>query len=325
MKFSLIIPIYNVEEFLPQCLDSVLNQDIALNEYEIICVIDGSPDNSIDIVREYQEKYSNIVLVEQENGGVCSARNHGIRLAKGEYVWFIDPDDFIVTNCLMYLYNKLKSSNYDTLRFDRTVIDENTVYKKDEYTIGKKYDNQNSSDNVCTMIIVKNEIYKKTGLTFNENLIFEEDTFFMFQLDFNKYNSILLKDEVMFVYRIREKSITNEITDANTLKKINSLIILAEAYKNEKSKFLNDIEKIKSINNRITNACQGALFIAFFKQRKSYKYTFYELKNKGLIPMKTNWYNFKYRKDMSIKHNLLATLEAYFSFTWFASFLKIFA
>lgn len=101
--FSFVLPIYNVEAFLPDCLGSLLWQSFD-HAYEIICVDDGSADSSKEVVRAYQKRYPNIRLVKKENGGVSSARNAGLKQAEGEYVWFVDPDDYIAPKCLAGIY-----------------------------------------------------------------------------------------------------------------------------------------------------------------------------------------------------------------------------
>lgn len=94
-QLSVIIPIYNVEQYIAKCLRSLENQNIPQSEYEIICINDGSPDNSIKIVRELQKEFDNIIVIDQENQGVSRARNHGIDKANGRYLLFVDPDDFV--------------------------------------------------------------------------------------------------------------------------------------------------------------------------------------------------------------------------------------
>ena len=91
-KVSVIIPIYNAAEFLGECLDSVLAQ--TLTDIEVICVNDGSPDNSLEILREYEKKDSRIKIIDQKNQGAGAARNHGMSVARGEYLSFLDSDDF---------------------------------------------------------------------------------------------------------------------------------------------------------------------------------------------------------------------------------------
>ncbi|MDH6314239.1 glycosyltransferase involved in cell wall biosynthesis [Parabacteroides sp. PFB2-10] len=103
MHLSLIIPVYNVEAYLEECLDSCLEQDIPHSDYEIIAINDGSPDGSLAILERYAAKYPNITVLSQENRGLSATRNRGIEVAKGEYIWFIDSDDWIEKNCLSSL------------------------------------------------------------------------------------------------------------------------------------------------------------------------------------------------------------------------------
>ena len=112
IKVSVIIPVYNVEQYLRQCLDSVINQ--TFKDIEIIIVNDCSPDNSLQIIKQYQQKDSRIVLVDlPENTGVGNARNEGIKLAKGKYITFIDPDDWAAKNFIDVLYNSIEKYNTD--------------------------------------------------------------------------------------------------------------------------------------------------------------------------------------------------------------------
>jgi glycosyltransferase involved in cell wall biosynthesis len=98
-RLSVIIPMYKVEPFVERCLRSLEDQDIPKDEFEIICINDGSPDNSSGIVTRLQNDYDNIVLINQENQGVSCARNKGIDKATGKYIMFIDPDDYVEPNC----------------------------------------------------------------------------------------------------------------------------------------------------------------------------------------------------------------------------------
>lgn len=119
LKFSFILPCYNVEPYIGRCLDSLLEQDLPYDEYEIICVNDCSPDNLRDVVMDYQKRYPNIRLIEHEvNKTAGGARNTGIEAARGEYLWFVDPDDGIVCNVLASLYSKTKELNTDVLLFN---------------------------------------------------------------------------------------------------------------------------------------------------------------------------------------------------------------
>ena len=108
---SIIVPIYNVENYLRQCLDSIQNQ--TYQNFECLLINDGSPDNSADICREYLEKDSRFKYFEKENGGVSSARNLGIECSGGTYITFIDADDWVDSDYLEVLYNALIDENAD--------------------------------------------------------------------------------------------------------------------------------------------------------------------------------------------------------------------
>lgn len=108
---SVIIPIYNVEKYLRQCLESVINQNY--REYEVILVNDGSTDSSKKIAIEFCEKYNNIKFIDKVNGGLSSARNAGLEVANGEYIVFIDSDDYIRSDYLEKLYQSISQNDSD--------------------------------------------------------------------------------------------------------------------------------------------------------------------------------------------------------------------
>ena len=116
MKLSVIVPVYNVEKFLPRCLDSLLRQGMESSEWEVICVNDGSPDNSAAILADYEQKHPDIFrVVTQENQGLGGARNTGTALAKGEYVTYLDSDDYIIDNAYSYLLEHFCHDKPDVL------------------------------------------------------------------------------------------------------------------------------------------------------------------------------------------------------------------
>ena len=123
LKLSLIIPMYNVELYIEKCLRSCINQDLPSTEYEIIVVNDGSKDNSLSLAETMSQEYPNIHIVSQANKGLSSARNTGLKRAKGEYIWFIDSDDWIESNVLGKLYDAASQNNLDILRFAWNIVD----------------------------------------------------------------------------------------------------------------------------------------------------------------------------------------------------------
>ena len=116
-KVSVIVPVYNVEHYLSKCLDSLVNQTI--DDYEIIIVNDGSPDDSQSIIDEYQKKYPDLIKsFIKENGGLSDARNYGMEKANGEYVSFVDSDDYLKDSALKEMYDFAVLGNYDLVVCD---------------------------------------------------------------------------------------------------------------------------------------------------------------------------------------------------------------
>ena len=124
---SIVIPVYNVEEYLSQCLESIFFQN--LQNCEVICVNDGSTDSSAVILRRYADKYSQIRIIEQQNKGLSGARNTGLKEAKGEYVFFIDSDDYMLPNVIAKFLNLIKNNDVDIFIFN-ALIDDNIHYSQ---------------------------------------------------------------------------------------------------------------------------------------------------------------------------------------------------
>ena len=110
-KVSIVVPIYNVEKYLKQCIESIINQ--TLQDIEIILVDDGSPDNCPQICDEYAKKDSRIKVVHKKNGGLSSARNAGIEVATGDFIGFVDSDDYIELDMYEKMYNIAKENHVD--------------------------------------------------------------------------------------------------------------------------------------------------------------------------------------------------------------------
>lgn len=121
IRLSIIIPFYNVEKYIAECLDSMYNQDIPEEEYEVICVNDGSPDHSRDIVLKYMEQHSNLKLIEHEcNKKLGAARNTGRGAARGKFIWNVDSDDMVAPNCFGKILETCEKNNLDVLEFGFT-------------------------------------------------------------------------------------------------------------------------------------------------------------------------------------------------------------
>lgn len=220
VKVSVIVPVYNVEIYLRECLDSIINQ--SLTDIEIICVNDGSIDNSLGILEEYEEKDSRISIISQENQGLGAARNTGLRHAKGDYIYFIDSDDFIKLNALEVVYNLCEEKSLDFLMFQLINYDDETgeYYQDSHYDmgelasfVGENVFSYEELDDLIFEIPVSavNKLYNKSFLDnlnvkFPEGLLFEDNAFF-WEVFFSA-KRVFLVQEHFYCRRRHESSIT---------------------------------------------------------------------------------------------------------------------
>lgn len=206
---SFIVPVYNVEKYLEECLDSLLEQDIPHEEYEIICVNDGSTDGSLEILRRYEEKYPNIRVIDQENGGVCVARNTGLDAAQGEYIWFVDSDDFIRANILDSLHRKITNSKCDRLTLEVYQF-WNALSDKERYEIEQNSLSSNSYLNnvACWNNVFRTQHLRKNNLYFRyPEIIYSEDCLFMFEFSISE-NVSCAYTSVCYFWRRHSNSAT---------------------------------------------------------------------------------------------------------------------
>lgn len=189
LKLSIIVPVYNVEEYLERCIDSLLDQDIDKSEYEIIIVNDGSTDNSYEIAKRIAKENSNVVLASQENRGLSGARNTGLKHIRGKYILFVDSDDFFTPNTMGTLV-QIAEANHLDLCFFRTVFERRnniqTYGDKQHFDENVVYDGSYVMLNGMVISSVWQNLYSShflmgTGITFYEGII-HEDIDFNFRL-----------------------------------------------------------------------------------------------------------------------------------------------
>lgn len=172
MKLSIIIPLYNAERYIERCLRSCVDQDLDASEYEIIVVNDGTPDNSMEIVERLAAEAINIRIFEQENSGPGAARNCGIDHAKGKYVWFVDSDDWIESECLEELTRRLSDEDLDALIILASVNDDSRRSDKplfDLSALGNKvYSGRKIVYRMAVCLYPQVTIYRRSVLVDNE-------------------------------------------------------------------------------------------------------------------------------------------------------------
>ncbi len=178
MKLSVLIPMYNAELYIANCIDSILNQGLMPSDYEIIIMDDGSTDNSTNIVNAYVDKYDNILLYKTSHLGAYSTRNKLLKLAKGDYIYNIDADDYLAYNSLNTMINKAQESQCDIIGFDTIETDELDNYQLSEsittispiVSSGKTFlENYKNMRHEIWWYMIKKEFLKRISLSFSSN------------------------------------------------------------------------------------------------------------------------------------------------------------
>ena len=220
LRLSIIIPFYNVERYIAECLDSVYQQDIPEEEYEVICVNDGSPDHSRDIVLDYQKEHPNLVLVEHKvNRKLGAARNTGRAAAKGKYIWNVDSDDKIVPNCLGNLMRICEENDLDVLDFGRYRFweeereDMPNIRPTEKVMTGLDYVEQLNADELSMICVVWRRVMRRAFL--DENHIFSpeinmgEDVPYSFKVLKSAKRMMVIPDRC-YLYRDNPVSLTGK-------------------------------------------------------------------------------------------------------------------
>ncbi|NBH82434.1 glycosyltransferase [bacterium C-53] len=221
INVSVIIPVYNVEKYLEECLNSIIGQ--SLTQIEIICVNDGSTDRSGDILRRYQKKDTRISVYEKMNGGQSSARNLGLRKATGKYLYFMDSDDYLEPGALETLYDESERLNLDVLYFSGRTFWENDKLKETHAGFKDSYNRGNYDKGVLTGIemlgdmcdegryivspclqFINRQYFSNQSISFYEGII-HEDNLFTFLIIVGARRTACIND-ILFNRRIRMDS-----------------------------------------------------------------------------------------------------------------------
>ena len=242
-KVSIIVPVYGVEKYIDKCLDSLVKQ--SLKEIEIIVVNDGTKDNSQKIIDKYVKKYPDkIKSYIKENGGQGSARNYGLKKAMGEYIGYVDSDDFVEKDMYKKLYNKANENDYDIVVCGNYNVSEDYKTKNiDTFTNDYNTDLENV---FFGKMAVWNKIYKrdiliKNKLEFKEK-VWYEDLAFTLKTVMNS-NTFAFIDEPLYDYLIREGSIMNNSNVQRNLEILDAFNdILSYIKHNKKEEYFSKIE-----------------------------------------------------------------------------------
>lgn len=281
MTFSIIVPVYNVERYLNHCLDSIITQNLSLSEYEIILVDDGSTDKSGKICDEYTVKYENILTIHQQNQGLSGARNTGIRASHGNYLVFLDSDDFVHENSFLHLKKCLMDKPdvivCNSMKFD----DASKELKKYNYLLNRNcmiYDVLNEYEKLIAnkeftitawSFVVKREFLIDNHLFFEPGILHEDDLwshYIMMSASSMRYNS-----HYLCCYRMNRKT---SIMQAVSYKHIESYLIIIDRLNSQK-----EGEGITEVERRIILRKMASIYITLCYNAADYIKT----ENKDMI------------------------------------------
>ena len=295
IKISIIVPFYNVENYIEKCLQSLVNQ--TLEDIEILLVNDGSQDNSEMIAKQFVEKYPNkIIYLKKENGGLSDARNYAIPYAKGEYIAFLDSDDYVETNMYEEMYNKAKEENLDYVECDFLwEYPDKTLESK-----GKQYNNKKEmfihTRVVAWNKLIKREIVQDNHLEFPKGYRYEDVEFFYKLLPLIHHYGIVQKPFIHYVQR--ENSISN-VQNTRTKEIIDILEHVITYYKT--NNLFGEYEKEIEYTYARYILCSSMLRMVMIEDKKERK-EIIKFAWKSLNTQFPNWKKNTYLKDKGLKN-----------------------
>ncbi len=279
MKLTIIVPVYNAERYLGRCLHSLLCQDLPAEDYEILCIDDGSTDFSSGLLGVYAGIYPNIRMIRKENGGVTTARNLGLQEAKGEYIWFVDADDVVRENVLGKLMALAEGS-------DRLVLDAYTFIDKlnpeniaDADSLPR---NTPWQDAVVWRNILRLDFLKEHNLTFRyPELTHGEDGLYMYEVSIASPRTV--ESGIMaYFYRVHSGSAETSVSAASRAKKLRSFLRLLEILQG----YYNNGQKNAATANKLMSFLWMALYEAARLPKADAEKALMQLRKLGLYPGK---------------------------------------
>lgn len=292
IKLSIIVPIYKVEQYLRKCVDSLLHQDLPQEEYEIILVDDGSPDHCGSICDEYVGGFAQVKVVHRKNGGLSAARNSGIEVAQGQFVQFVDSDDYLEPNVLKALVEKMEIEQLDMLRFNyQNVNEQYVVFEPNK--VSKPF--VDYRDEICDGLVflterlgfgcyawqfmIRRELLE--GCTFKEGIYFEDTEWTPRILQ--KARRVSSVDLMVYNYLMREGSITQSVDEKKKRKVLGDKLCLIDSMMEQKSG-VSDKRWFEGMISQIVLSILGYVCEFSYEERAS---VCRAIRSKKVLPMST--------------------------------------
>jgi glycosyltransferase involved in cell wall biosynthesis len=310
LKLSFIIPVYNVELFLEKCLRSCADQDVNPTEYEIIVINDGTKDDSLAIAEKIATEYSNIIIVSQENAGLSAARNKGLSLAKGDYIWFVDSDDWIKSDCLKKILDLLYSKDLDGLAVCAANVENETVKKRHNFMevegkifSGKEILKTEYWTHCVPFTIYRRNFLRDFDLKFMEG-IYHEDSEFTPRAYYYCKRIAFISEIIYYVY-ISANSITRSVNPKKAfdlIKVANKISTFSEGIESDMSDVYNNLICI-NINASLYNSSDmdEKVISLLNKELRTNKYLFKHFKKSTIFKYRFEGFLFNLFPDNCVR------------------------
>ena len=294
MKLSVVVPVYNVEAYLRKCVDSLLSQDLPQDTYEIILVDDGSTDSCGAMCDTFAAGHGNIRVIHQRNRGLSGARNSGIAVAAGEFIQFVDSDDFLCPNVLGGLVRQMEEKNLDVLRFNYQNVNEaGEVFEPNKYSKPFVDFSKEVCDGVTFLnerlgfacyacqFLVKASILRKEGNGFREGIYYEDVEWtprILMQAE-----RVASTDTIVYNYLFRASSIARNADTDKKRKAIRDKMAILDGFAALR-RTLKDDRWFKGMTAQMSLSVLDSVGRYFFPERKAY---IGELRERAVFPLST--------------------------------------
>ena len=309
-KLSFIIPMYNAEKYIGNCLDSILNSDLPQDQYEVLVIDDGSEDKGTEIALNYVDKYCNISYLVQENQGQSTARNNGIKQSQGEYIWCVDSDDKLDSKQLQRVFGILNDNeNLDILGVQlQRVTEEGGILGKEcsqptvthnQVLSGRDAIIKGYNPSSICALIVKRELILDNNIFFVKGIT-HQDVELTYRL-MPRANKVLFTDIVPYIYINHPNSTSKSLDPQKKIKYVKDDIYIINSFKALSDYYASSDPLLSKV---IFNRSQNVLFsliCSLFKNKKRWKsigvnsIVLEELKRKKMYPLKGEFDSWKKR------------------------------
>lgn len=294
---SFVLPVYNVYEYIEDCIKSIVNQDI--NNYEIICIDDKSIDGTSEKLSELKNKYQIKVVKNDQNYGVCYSRNKGISISQGRYIWFVDPDDLLAPGIAEQFLKEalVKDADYvygnykrvpEEFSFAGNEIRVQCCFENSDYAFSLPVDENATQMNAIWAGPFKREFLLRNNLYFRDGMIAQEDTMFYYELK-QKDVRVFQTQNVCYLYRQRKSSIMHIHSDEKNKNYYKSMCVMLDVYNQylESEKCRDKNELLQRIHHTKENI---AWTLAIIKDDEYVHRELTKLKLLGIYPYRLRWH-----------------------------------